>query len=410
MPYPEPPDSDHEITYKFTDLVTYALIAELPVNNCQFSLVVDGSGPFQCTLDVEDPNVNSANWIAATAVNKSAMWVDIDGTLYYGGLVTGRTYTMSKQQVELTGSDFYGYMSRRLQAADYANYTDPMGYQWATAGYGAPAAVIAYYVMIQALAEQYSIPIDVAAVPTSQLPGSADWITFTAPLTQQQTVDAIVTQLQGLGFGVGIDFAQDVSYIGGNPVPTLTLSYPRRGLAAGLTGMVLDVGQAIDFVYEQDGTQQSDGVVEQTGASGAVATESQWGPAMSQQGYPLFESAISHASMSPTSTPQSVLNAFIAGDLAMLAYPFTTPVVTVPAFDGPIALTDSNFSMGNDVLLYVPAASGQGITNVPLFPSGLAYYYRMMRADITIADEGVSTMDITMNIPPNTIPQVPPVF
>lgn len=389
------PNDGHIITYKMTDLSTFQTIAELPLQGMQYALVVDGAGDWSATLSVEDPYIAQTNWIRATAPNKSALWIDIDGALVYGGIVTGRNYRMSSQSVTLRGHDFYGYMSQRLQAKDYTS-------TWATSP-GAAAGDIANTVMTDSLAVPFSIPITV--VPVATAAPSTLFVTLTAPLTQQQTVDSIVAQLQQLGYGVGIDFACDPTYVAGLPAPVVTLSYPRRGRPAGVSGLVVDLSGAIDLEYDEDGSSMSNGIVEQLGAAGGVVNESQWAASMTTDGYPLYEQVVSHASFSPSGLPAPVQTAFVAGDLAKFAYPLTVPVVTVPLFGNP---NFNTYIAGDDVLLYVPTGAGQVPTNNPRFPNGLYYYFRIIRVDVTIPDQGMPYAALTLNIPPNTVPQTPP--
>src|SRR5665213_4526969 len=106
-----PAGVDHQITCKFTDVLGFSTIAELTVNGLQFSKSVNLPGPWQGTLNVEDSNVRETAWLEATAVNRTALWVDIDGALLYGGMTTQRQYQSSSGVVSLSGSDFCGYLA-----------------------------------------------------------------------------------------------------------------------------------------------------------------------------------------------------------------------------------------------------------------------------------------------------------
>jgi hypothetical protein len=387
----------HNITYRFTDLVTFKTLAELPLKGVTFSQVLCGAGPFGGTLPVEDPSVINSNWINATVPWKTAVWIDIDDGSFiaYGGVITGRKYTMSKQSVALTGSSFWTYFAQRLQAKDYST-------NWAVAP-GGSAGDIAGLVLADALASPHSVPITI--VPPAIEAPTANWITMVSAISQQQSVSSLVTQLQQLGYEVGIDFADDPVYVAGVPVPVITLDYPRRGRPAGTTEFVIDVSNAIDFDYDEDGTQQSNGVVEMIGASGGTSTESIWDGAFSD-GWPLLEQVISHAAYSSSTTPAALLQALALADLSVHAYPFTVPEVTMPLFGSYPQF--GQYKVGDDMLLYVPKLAGSLPPVCPRFPNGLAYYFRSVRHDVTIADQGLSTVKITMNIPPNTVPQTPP--
>jgi hypothetical protein len=63
--------------------------------------------------------------------------------------------------------------------------------------------------------------------------------------------------------------------------------------------------------------------------------------------------------------------------------------------------------MGDDVTLYVPVDSY--LPTNPRFVNGMIYDFRIVRNDVTIADEGLSTMELTLNVPPDTQPNLAPI-
>src|SRR5271155_5559663 len=101
--------AEHRLTVKFTDLFRFQTIAELPLNSLAFSKALNTPGAWSGTLPIEDRRGRRSAWIQATNVNRSAMWVDIDGVLLYGGRTTGRDYEMTSGTMALSGTDFLGY-------------------------------------------------------------------------------------------------------------------------------------------------------------------------------------------------------------------------------------------------------------------------------------------------------------
>ena len=399
------------VTYKFTDLFTFATIAELPVNNPTFSLAVNGAGPWQATLQTEDEGVRETNWRDATSPWLAALWIDIDGTLVYGGPVTARKHQQSTGILTISGADFATYLSQRVQARDYEAFVDPEGHEWAVEEQGAPVPAIAYYLLAEALEKQYSIPITVIRDeqkidPAEGYPGEGFRITFSAPVTQQQTLLSMLTQLQQLGYQVGVDYACDVQYVAGVPTVAITLSYPRRG-EAGAFPPVIELSASTDMEYSEDGTQMGNRVIEQTGAtSGTEDVSKEWLPGMAEDGYPLLEKVVSHAALSPTPASEKVLEAYANGDLAIYAYPLLAPVIPLPMFGTPSIFDLA--PVGDDVILRIPKGEGDLPANYPRFPEGLDYRFRCVRLDCAIPDEGLPTMTATLNIPPGTVPPLPP--
>ena len=393
----------HQVTVKFTDLMKgHYTLAEIPMTSLQWSLAVDAAGSWQGSFNINDRKVQASAWNEATAPNLAAAWIEVDGVLVYGGRVTGRSYDQQTGIVSLSGTDWYGYLSQRLQAKDYTEYTDLKGRTWwAAPGAGVP--FIAYTVIEHALQKQFSIPI--VLNPALQEAPEDLWITFSAPKEQHQTLDALMSQMHQLGYLVGVDLASDSSMAAsGRPVAELTVSYPRRGQTG--AGVVLDTAEALPYKWSEDGTQQATRVAELTGGSGASGGEDQWDAGMEEDGYPLLEQVVAHPAISPTALTPRVIQAFAEADLAMRAYPLLAPEFTFPMF-GSVSVLDLQ-TVGDNVTLKIPKIAGGGPPTDPRFPGGLEYVMRTVRLDCTVPAEGEPTMKITLNIPPNTVPQDAP--
>lgn len=394
---------DHTITYKFTDLLRFETIAELPLKGATFSKVVSGVGPWGGTLNVEDPGMRRANFGAATAVGKTAMWIDVDGALIYGGLVTKRVYDPTSGIITLSGSDFAQYLAMRLQAFDYENYTDAEGHKWAETG--APVLAIAYTILKQAMTVVNSIPVKI--VRTGITAEKLNWITFSAPRAQEQTLASILSQLQELGFMVGVDYAADVEYVDGRPSVAVTLAYPRRGAQGkGPTTPVIEMTSATDWGWEEDSSQQATAIVEQAGATSLRSSPGEWEPA-TEAGYPLYEACITHPALAPTESPEQQLVAYLQGSLATNAFPFTIPSATIPMFETPGLLS---LDAGDNALLRVTKSAGNLPPSCPIFVEGLELLSRIVRMDCVIPDEGVPTIDLTFNPPPSFQPVTPVIW
>lgn len=393
--YDVPVAAIHDVSYVFCDIFTFDVLAILPISGtATFSYSLNGVGQLNGSFSMEDPAVINADWINATRANKAAVFVDIDGTYVWGGMVDTPQYTMSAQRQSFQASDFCGYINQRLQAKSYAT-------NWSTTAKAAGAAQIAYQIISDALAVTGTIPLSVstpAATPSEYA------ITFAAPISQAQTVGSILGQLQALGWRIGFDYACDVSQANdGTPIITITLSYPRRGRLAGESGLMFDVSQAEEFTWSEQGTLQASRFAEMGSAGGGSNVFVEWEQSLAD-GYPLTEGVSTQSSFSPTATPTSILNAWGKNDLALFAYPPVTATVTLPLFGTP---TLGEWLVGDDVRLYI-GADANGVSTVPRFPTGLDVYMRIVDATVTIEDQGKSTVDFTLNMPPTSVPQLPP--
>lgn len=392
-PIPAGGVTKHTLVHRFTDLASFETIEVLPIRGCTFSRILNAAGPAQGTLNVEDPQINQLNWLDGTAVNRAGWFIELDGVPLFGGMVTNRKYTMSSQQVAITAADWVGYLAQRFQSEDHTD-------DWVAAP--ASPGDIAQVVLEEAQEFPGSIPL--AIVPAAESPNP---IYLSAPLSQRQTLASLLTTLAQLSFETGIDFAADQSIVSGAIVPAITLSYPRRGRLAGQTGLTIDISQAIDFEFDEDGTRQSNGIVEMSGNSGAGGIENVYAESITTYGYPFLEQVVSRAAFSPVDQSPTVLDLWARGDLVVYAFPLAVATVTLPIFGNPALGT---FDVGDDVLLYIPpGTAGTNIPPNPRFPQGLAFYLRIVRIDVTIKDDGgLGTMVLTLNMPPTDFPPLEP--
>ena len=289
-----------------------------------------------------------------------------------------------------------------------------------TSAYAAGATNIVYVVgfqVVSGLKSGDTITVTVNATGTTFPSGSGSyalqsggtsltsWVVMSYPSIQLQTVEMIVTQLQQMGYGVGFDFGVDVGYNSeGVPTAALNLSFPRRGRIAGTTGLVVDVADATEFVYPEDATSTGNKVYETSTSTGSVQVRLAWAPAL-EGGYPLLEQLISHPDINSTPNVQIVLQACAQSDLALYAWPIVLPEVTIPAFGDPHV---GEYITGDDVRLIIAPTALQNVPVNPRFPNGLDYYFRITEIDVTIADQGLSTVKLTLQSPPASLPQQPP--
>lgn len=302
--------------------------------------------------------------------------------------------------------------------------------------YTVPAVEIAYWMLKQALEVSGSMPIDVKTyMPNGEELAEADiaainrsyWITFSSPVHQAQTLDAILTQLQELGYLVGIDYytGYDRSSAG-VPETVIALAYPRAGISEPSEAPVIELSEALEFTYHEDGTGQSNSVSARAGAGETKKEKEEerkksWAKAL-EEGYPLLEQVGTMPAMAKSEEPEKALEAFLRGLLATSAYPLLAPVITLPMFGaregGEGGLSIFDIKVGDDVLLRIPKGYGDLPSNNPRFPNGLPetnelLFFRIIRIDCRVPDEGVPVMDLTLNLPPKSedehqVPVKPP--
>jgi hypothetical protein len=233
--------------------------------------------------------------------------------------------------------------------------------------------------------------------------GAEYLITMSLAKTQEQTATSILSQLANMGYQVGIDYGCDYYYRGSEPQVQITISYPRRGIALNSQSVKLDVSQAIDFEYDEDGTQQANSLVSMVSGTGGTSASNAYNNYTPSTGnYPALEKIVANPAVSGGSLSYSVLSALVNGALSLSAYPTVLPVVTMPLF-GPLGYNEYN--VGDDATLYVPTSIGGGAFpgSNPRFPQGLTQALRIIRADYTIPDEGIPSVALSLNVPPGAL-------
>ncbi len=230
------------------------------------------------------------------------------------------------------------------------------------------------------------------------------WVVMSYPIIQRQTVQMMVSQLQQMGYGIGFDFAIDVAYNqSGVPTAALNFSFPRRGRIAAASGLIFDLHNSTQFVITEDGTKAGNTIYETSTSSGSVVVI--LSNPQAQQEYVLLEKIVSHPDINSTPNVQIVLDAAAASDLALDSYPASLPEITMP-LQQYVKLND--FIVGDDILIVYDGVTQAGTSNLPVFSGPLYFYYRIIQADITISDQGLSLLKLTLDVPPWTTAIKPP--
>ncbi len=393
------------ITYLFCDLMTGARLGHLPLSKVSFGSKLNGAGQLSAQLPLGDPRIQDTDPIAATHPGRTAIYVDIDGSLVWGGILWTRRYDRAARTLALSGSEMWSYFAHRHQAADY---TKPPGGAYWSVNPADPQKIA-----MQLVHDALQVGNSALAAMTLNVSGastpSGDWVSPTYPVTQRQTIASMVSMLADMGYPVGFDFGIDVAYASGVPTAAMNFSQPRRGRTVAQNGLVLSAQQAVNFAYPEDATTCANTVYEMATGAGGSAVEAIW-VGTGASGYPLLSSVVSHAGLTNGgSTPNAagMLEAIATGDLALTAYPPVTPTLTAPLFGTP---TIGDYITGDDVRVIVPRYTGVGEVPDERFPGGIDFEFRITQWDATVADEGMSTITFTLGIPPSEVPTQPPLI
>lgn len=407
-------------TYCFYDLSTGSYLGRLPLSQVTFGSQLLNPGTFSGVIDIASQAVQNYGPLDLTQPARTALMVDYDGAFVWGGIVWGRTYKFdgTNRQLQINATELWSYFTSRVQATDYSappnsgitgpsvampiwdansnNSTwDPVLIAWqilSDAMFLVPSGNILGGMGIAA--NGYTDVADYLASGTGA--SLTDYLSENYPYSSLQQVATVDKQLAVNGLTVGFDYAVDVAGSAGSlPTATVNLSYPRRGRLYAQNNLVLNSQQALAYTVPEDGTQVGNTMYEQ-GMSGSLVVAQNAAPLAS--GYPILEQIKSRSNITSANVIE-VLSALGASDLAQASYPVATPVVTTDLLNGPVPL--GQFIVGDDVRWLIPATDGVGNVFDPRFPSGLDEEWRITGYQATVNDEGQSTIDFTLSVPPS---------
>jgi hypothetical protein len=246
-----------------------------------------------------------------------------------------------------------------------------------------------------------------------------NWIDGQYAKTQFQTVDAIVTALAQMGYGFGFDYSWDVVFRPGTTQPLIrfNIEYPRKGRVWPGSGIVIDLEQATEWSYTEDGKNQAIGMIDSGSAAGGVVSAIVAAPSVViGDGYAPVEATTSHTQV----TDLKQLQGLVAGDQAVVVWPIATMEVTMPLIliepetvdaPNPPGVRLAALNAGDDVLVVVGMGNQPvvGLPQDPRWPHGLLFIVEMTKWKATINEHGVSTVVLTMGLPPiDTLPAPQP--
>lgn len=313
--------------YLFADLLTNSILAELPLTGVNFTQQLNTAGTFTGSLQLSGINSAALNVTAATIPARTALYVDRDGTLVWGGVLWSREYDSKSQSIHLSAREFESYFERRRITTD----TVFSGTDQLTAA--------------QTL-------INNAQAATNGNIGLAVG-TETSGVTINRTIygyeyKTVFSAIQDLSRSVtGFDFNIYVYYdSNGNPAKLLRLGYPRYGKVYSATSTTVPVlelpGNLTEYSWPEDGSIAANylyaiGAGTNPGKLIATATDG----SKIAAGWPLLEDQLNYSDISDA----TLLGNLASAQVAVVSYPPTTIKAVLPATIDPIF---GSYEIGDD--------------------------------------------------------------
>jgi hypothetical protein len=326
-----------EVTYTYlvADLRTGTIVDELPLTGVTFDKRLNDTGSFRAELRVDDPGIRVREPRLLTEPGRTAVYVDRNGQLLWGGIVWTSRYSASDAKLEIGASDFLSYFEHRRVLSYPVNPTGSVTYT------GADQLAIAGQLL--QLAQSHpggDLGIQVRGATTSGVNRTVSYATGEL----KPVADALRDLANADG---GFDFATDVEYgPDGRPVRYIRFGYPRLGQPGG--PHVWEYGaNLIDFAWPRDAAQLATRMFAQGTSDGdtpllAYAEDT----AAYAAGWPLLEDAASQLDTKDA----ALVAAQARGELGARRRPVLLPELTVRADLTPVI---GEYSVGDDIRVVI---------------------------------------------------------
>jgi hypothetical protein len=105
-------------TYTFTDLLTGEEKASLPLSGVSFDTQLCAPGSLTAFLPTSDPKLRAVNPWAATTPRRTALYVELDNEVVWGGVLWGRSRKAGDAGLTLTAGTFESWLGFQLLRYD----------------------------------------------------------------------------------------------------------------------------------------------------------------------------------------------------------------------------------------------------------------------------------------------------
>lgn len=359
--------------YLFADLLTNEIIAELPLTGVSFTQQLNQAGTLQGHLLLSGMTTAQFNVNASTIPARTAIYVDRNNELIWGGVIWGRTYNSSDQTLNLVAREFESYFERRriTTTQDFSNIDQ---------------LVIARTLLTTA---QSASSGDIGVIVGSETSGVLLSRTY-----YSYELKGVYNAIQDLSRGDdGFDFNIQVSYdpITNEPLKTLVLGYPRTGTVYSPTDpeafvFEFPAGNIVDYEYPEDGAIAANTVYALgAGSNEGKLIQTAQDAAKLADGWPLLEEQANYSDV----TDSTYLAQLASGQVLAVAYPPTTIKIVVPAYITPEL---GSYQIGDDARLVITDER---------FPGTLDAIYRIVGLSVQPGEDGPERVTLTLTVTTN---------
>jgi hypothetical protein len=362
--------------YLFADLITNDILAELPLTGVSFTQVLNSPGSMSGHILLSDLRELAYDITGSTIPARTALYIDRDGVLVWGGIVWARTYNNASQQLEFNAREFISYFERRRISINQAfNNIDQL-------------TVAQTLVNTAQSAVGGNIGIQVGAntsgVLVSRVYYGYELKDLYSGIKDLATADN--------GFDVNIDVEYDSN---NEPIKILRTDYPYRGTSydsTSPTALVFELpGNIVDYEYPEDGSVAANiiyGIGPGSNEGKLIVSASI--PAQITNGWPLLEDTTTYND----TYDQNLLQNLTGAEVTAKQDPVVTIKIVLPPYEDPVL---GSYKTGDQCLLRITddrfPANGSGY--------GLVVTQRIVAINVEPGENGPERVTLTLADPTN---------
>ncbi len=340
--------------YLFADLITNQVIGELPLTSVNYTQTLNNYGTLSGLIMLSDPAEVNLNITNATQPARTALYVDRDGVLVWGGIIWQRQYDSNSQSLTITAQEFESYFDhRRINTTQTFTNTDQL-------------AIVRSLINTAQGVINGNIGVTVGTETSGVL------VNRTFAAYEQKTVFNAMLDLSQSGSG--FDFAIVPSYNAtGQIIKTLKLGYPllgNRWSASSRSAPVFEfpAGNVIEYSYAEDGSTVANSFTAiGAGSNDGQAQQTATNLGLLQAGWPLLEDVGNYTDL----VDYSLLGNLAVGRLTASQLPPVSLQLTAPPYIDPVL---GNYGIGDDIRVRIVDDR---------FPNGLDQIYRLVALNVS---------------------------
>lgn len=358
--------------YLFADLLTNQVIAELPLTAVNFTQSLNSAGTFSGTIQLAGSNPAALNVDAGTTPGRTAIYVDRDGILVWGGVIWSREYSSANQHLTIQAREWESYLERRrITTTQVFTNVDQL------------------QVARQLVNTMQTVPYGNVGI---QVGSETSGVTISRVFYSYELKSVYSALLDLSRSNAGFDFNIQVAYDGaGVPTKKLVLSYPYSGTrysSSSPTAPVFEfpAGNVVEYSYPEDGSTAANvlyavGAGSNEGKQIATATASD----KLADGWALLEDSANYGDI----TDATLLSNLAVGQVQAVSYPPTTMKIVAPPYVNPVL---GSYKIGDDCRIRIQDDR---------FPSGLDTVYRITALSLTAGENSAERVTLTLTLPPS---------